>query len=216
MENNNRYRIIDIEKYYRKTQYLRFKDGPKCSITMTYSLDITKAYNFAKNRNEKINIVLLYLVSQAINSRDDYKLFYDYKKDELRCYEVSNPIHYIFNKETETCKPVYSYYNPDYEIFYKTIIEDTKKAEKDDYVGKENEPNFFNTSAMPWISYDSFSLELPDGYLYLNPNINWGKFHKEGDRILLPITIRMNHAGADGYLLSKFFLILEELIEKLK
>ena len=32
----------------------------------------------------------------------------------------------------------------------------------------------------------------------------------ESGRMMMPVTVRMNHAVADGYLISKVFLLLEE------
>lgn len=67
---------------------------------------------------------------------------------------------------------------------------------------------------MPWFSYDGFSLELPDGYLYFLPIINWGKYREENGKLMMPVSIRLNHAAADGYLVSKFFLLIEQEISK--
>jgi chloramphenicol O-acetyltransferase type A len=209
------YKIIEIDKYYRKNVYLRFVEGPKCSISMTYKLDITKLYNVTKSKGKKINIALLYLVTKTVNSRDDYKMYYDFRNKELRCYDVFDVTHYVFDQEKETCKMVRSKFNPNYDEFYKTVEKQIEEAKNPEYQEDNKEyPNCFDASAMPRISYDSFDLELPDGYLYFNPIINWGRFIKEDEKVLLPITIRMNHAIADGYLLSKFFLIMEEYIKE--
>ena len=56
---------------------------------------------------------------------------------------------------------------------------------------------------------DSMNIELPDGNLYFAPIINWGKYRKENDRFVMPVTVRMNHAIADGYLVAKVFNLLE-------
>ena len=45
--------------------------------------------------------------------------------------------------------------------------------------------------------------------------MNWGRYKKEGDKIMMPVTVRMNHAVADGYLVSKVFLMLEEEIQNI-
>jgi chloramphenicol O-acetyltransferase type A len=59
----------------------------------------------------------------------------------------------------------------------------------------------------------SLHLELPDGYLYFQPIINWGKYREENGRLMMPATVRMNHAVADGYLVSNVFLLLAENIK---
>ena len=52
-------------------------------------------------------------------------------------------------------------------------------------------------------------LELPDGYLYLAPIVNWGKYRPEDGRLMMPVTVRMNHAVADGFLVANVFRLLE-------
>lgn len=209
------YKIINIDDYYRKSPFLRFTKGPKCSISMTCKIDITKVFDVCKAKGEKINIALLYLIAKAVNSRDDYKMYYDFHSGELRCYDTFNITHYVFNKDNETCKMVHSKYDPNFEKFYIEVERQIEAAKDPGFIEDTNDyPNCFDASAMPWVSYDSFELELPDGYLYFNPIINWGKFINCKGTVLLPLTIRMNHAIADGYLLSKFFLILEDFIKE--
>ena len=59
-------------------------------------------------------------------------------------------------------------------------------------------------------------IELPDGYFHFLPIINWGSYKKENGKILMPLTVRLNHAAADGYLISKVFTMLEDEIQKLR
>ena len=56
-------------------------------------------------------------------------------------------------------------------------------------------------------------IELPDGYLYFSPIVNWGKYQKEDGRIKMPVSVRLNHAIADGYLLANVFKSIEKEIE---
>ena len=76
----------------------------------------------------------------------------------------------------------------------------------------EHHPNWFDASYIPWFSYDALNIELPDGHLYFQPIINWGKYREENGRLMMPISVRMNHAIADGYLIAKVFQLLEEEI----
>ena len=76
----------------------------------------------------------------------------------------------------------------------------------------ENHPNWFDASFVSWLSYDALHVELPDGYLYFLPIVNWGKYREENGRWMMPLTVRLNHAIADGYLVAKVFRLLEEAI----
>lgn len=84
------------------------------------------------------------------------------------------------------------------------------KATREYGLDAANHPNWFDASCIPWISYDSLTIELPDGYLYFSPIVNWGRYREENGRMMMPVSVRMNHAAADGYLIAKVFLLLEE------
>ena len=70
--------------------------------------------------------------------------------------------------------------------------------------------NDYIASYISWIFYDSMNIELPDGFLYFLPIINWGKYREENGRLMMPVTVRMNHAVADGYLVASVFRLLEK------
>ncbi len=77
----------------------------------------------------------------------------------------------------------------------------------------QNHPNWFDASYVSWLSYDSLNVELPDGYIYLAPIINWGRYREEDSRLMMPLTVRLNHAVADGFLVANVYRLLEKEIE---
>ena len=210
------YKIIDKETYYRKGVFHHFSEDCKCSVSMTARVDVTSLVEFSKKSGTKFYINFLYLLTKVLNSRDDYKMAYLWQTNEIICYDVINPTQYVFHEDTETCTPVYSNYDPDYRTFYDNALADVEKAKLTREYGLDaaNHPNWFDASYISWLSYDSLNVELPDGYLYFQPIINWGKYREENGRLMLPLTVRMNHAIADGYLVAKVYKFLEEEIEK--
>ena len=97
---------------------------------------------------------------------------------------------------------------------YTAALRDVEEAKKTREYGLDttNHPNWFDASYISWLSYDSLHLELPDGYLYFAPIINWGKYREENGRLVMPVTVRLNHAIADGYLVANVFRLLEQEI----
>ena len=209
------YKVIDKEKYYRKGVFEHFSKDCKCSTSMTAKIDVTRLAMFSKQTNTKFYINFLYLLSKVLNSRDDYKMAYLYQTDEIICYDKINPIQYIFHEDTETFTVAYTYYDEDYNVFYQNALADAEKAKETREYGldSKNHPNFFDASFIPWVSYESLNIELPDGYLYFQPIINWGRYKEENGKLFMPVTVRLNHAIADGYLIANVFRKLEEEIE---
>ena len=51
-----------------------------------------------------------------------------------------------------------------------------------------------------------------DNGTYLAPVITWGKFETENGRSVLPLSMNIHHAVADGWHLSRFFADVQETI----
>lgn len=209
------YIVIDKENYYRKGVFRHFSEDCKCSTSMTARIDVTELVKCSKETNTKFYINFLYVLSKVLNSRDDYKMAYLWQTEELICYDVINPIQYVFHEDTETCTPVYTLYNEDYKTFYEGARKDIEKAKETREYGLDsaNHPNWFDASYISWLSYDSLNIELPDGYLYFPPIVNWGKYREENNRLMMPVSVRLNHAIADGYLVANVFRLLQKEME---
>lgn len=210
------YKVIDREKYYRKGVYRHFSEDCKCSISMTARVDVTALAAYSKRTRTKFYINFLYLLSRVINSRDDYKMGYLWESDQLICYDVVNPTQYVFHKDTEICTPVYTQYHEDYAIFYECAKADIDRAKqtREYELDMAGHPNWFDASYIPWLSYDALNIELPDGYLFFAPIINWGKYREENGRLMMPVSVRLNHAIADGYLVANVFRLLQREIDQ--
>ena len=209
------YKIIDKESYYRKGVFRHFSEDCKCSTSMTARIDVTELAAYSKRTQTKFTVNFLYLLAKALNSREDYRMGWLWQTEELICYDVIHPAQYVFHEDTETCTVVYTEYCADYARFYAAACEDIEGAKQTRDYGLDaaGHPNWFDASYIPWLSYDSMNIELPDGYLYFSPIVNWGRYREENGRLLMPVSVRLNHAVADGYLLAKVFRLLEREIE---
>ncbi len=182
---------------------------------MTARIDVTELANYSRKTNTKFYLNFLYLLSKVMNSREDYRMGYLWQTDELICYDTVNPTQYVFHDDTETCTPVYTEYSENYAVFYSNAYADLERAKKTREYGLDsvNHPNWFDASYISWLSYDSLNIELPDGYLFFAPIINWGKYREENGKLVMPVSVRLNHAIADGYLVANVFRLLHQEIE---
>lgn len=211
------YKIIDQETYYRKGVFRHFSEDCKCSVSMTARVDVTDLAAWSKKTGTKFYLNFLYVLSKALNSREDYRMAWRWETGELICYDRIHPTQYVFHEDTETCTPVYTAYSEDYNTFYRNALADVEKAKQTREYGLDaaNHPNWFDASYISWLSYDAMNIELPDGYLYLLPIVNWGKYREENGRLMMPVSVRLNHAIADGYLVTNVFRLLEKEMQAL-
>ncbi len=98
---------------------------------MTARIDVTSLITYSRKTNTKrILNNFLYILSKVLNSREDYRMAYLLKTDELICYDTVHPIQYVFHEDTETCTPVYTTYHKNYREFYEGALKDLEKAKK--------------------------------------------------------------------------------------
>ncbi len=206
------YKVIDRESYYRKGVFRHFSEDCMCSTSMTARIDVTALAARSRESGTKFALNFLYILSKVLNSREDYRMGWLWQTKELICYDVIHPTQYVFHEDTETCTPVYTVYDEDYARFYAGALRDLEAAkETREYrLDAENHPNWFDASYIPWLSYDSLNIELPDGHLYFSPIVNWGRYREENDRLMMPVSVRLNHAIADGFLLARVFRLLQQ------
>ena len=109
---------------------------------------------------------------------------------------------------------MYTTYYEDYKTFYDNALKDLEEAKKTrEYkLDMQGHQNWFDASYISWLSYDALNIELPDGYLHFPPIVNWGRYLEENGRLMMPVSVRLNHAVADGYLLANVFRLLEKEI----
>ena len=210
------YKIIDRDSYYRKGVFRHFSEDCKCSMSMTARLDVTELAARSRETNTKFYLNFLYLLTKTLNSREDYRMGWLWQSEELICWDVIHPTQYVFHEDTETCSVIYTEYRPDYEAFYAGALADLERGKQTREYGLDtaNHPNWFDASYLPWLSYDSINVELPDGYLYFNPIVHWGRYRAENGRLMMPVTVRLNHAVADGFLAANFFRLLRQEIDR--
>lgn len=112
------YRIIDIDTYYRKGVFEHFTKDVKCSTSITHRIDVTSLKEWSDKTRSKFYINFLYVLSKALNSRDDYRMAWLYDTNQLICYDNINPTQYVFHDDTETFTIAYTEYNENYQLFY--------------------------------------------------------------------------------------------------
>ncbi len=211
------FKIVDMESYYRRGVFRHFSEDCKCSVSITGRIDVTALKAWSKRTNTKFYINFLYVLSCALNAREDYRLAWDWQNARLLCWDRIHPTQYVFHEDTETFTVVYSEFDPDYHTFYAQALADAEAAKQTREYGLDpaNHPNWFDASCIPWLSYDALHLELPDGYLYFSPIVNWGAYREENGRLMMPVTVRLNHAAADGYQIARVFRLIEQEIGNL-
>ena len=64
-------------------------------------------------------------------------------------------------------------------------------------------------STLPWVHYEALVQPTPSP-ADTNPRITWGRFRREGDRVVLPVSLLCHHGLVDGLHMAHFYANLEK------
>lgn len=130
---------------------------------------------------------------------------HEYGKKEKMKYK-------IIDKETYYRKGVFRHFSEDCKCSTSITarIDVTKLKEYSDRKCTKFYINFLYVLSKVLNSREDYRM----GYLWHTdqPIINWGKYRQENETLMMPVTVRLNHAVADGYLVAKVFQLLEDEI----
>ncbi len=203
------YREIDLETWGRREYFEHYTSAVPCTYSMTVKLDITGL----RKSGDRLYPAMLYLLTGTVNEFEQFRTAFR-PDGRLVVYHRMHPSYTIFHKESKTFSGIWTEYSEDYGEFCRRYAIDTRRYERaEGFAPKPGMPeNCFNVSMIPWRSFESFQLNMPD-YKYLLPIFTMGGYSEENSRCLMPLAVQAHHAVCDGYHLCSFLGSLQEKLD---
>lgn len=210
---NETFHIIDRETWERSIYFDYYYNQIKCKYSLNANVDITDLMRFRDGHGLRFFPTMLFVIMKAVNRNKVFRMSFN-DEGELGYWEEVVPCYTLFHDESKTFTDIWSEYNADFEVFYRTVVEDIQKYK--DVTGvikaRPNQPrNFCSVSCLPWLSFTGFAQDTYTETPFLFPLIRFGKFFKQEGKVLLPISVFVSHAVADGYHTSKLINDIQEI-----
>ena len=204
------FNVIDLNTWDRKERFNHFFNNAKCTYSITVNIDITNLYNYTKTNKLRFYPTFTWVVSKVINNYKEFKMAFD-EKGRLGFFDEIGPSYSVLNNKTKVTSDLYTSFNSVFANFYMDMENNLNKYKEDANFITKFQNNFFIISCLPWFSYTSFNVNNEGSTPFLFPMVTWGKFFKEDNKIIMPVTIQVHHAVADGYHCSLFFSDVKEI-----
>ncbi|MEQ4673251.1 type A chloramphenicol O-acetyltransferase [Providencia vermicola] len=209
------YTRFNVEAWQRKEHYHVYNEQVNCGFSLTVKIDITSLYRFISLRDYRFYPTMIYLLSSIVNKHDEFKL--SKKNNELILWDKVHPSFTIFHNQTETFSSLWCEYSDNIHIFMDNYHHQLALYKDDNKLAPQpaQAENIFYISSLPWVSFDSFNLNIANIASNFTPIFTMGKFYREGDKILLPLSIQVHHAVCDGFHVGRFVNELQMLCNQL-
>lgn len=210
-----KYELIDMQKFDR-ADYFNYFMSMGTTIEFTAKVDVTKVIEKCKNDTLNFQAVILYHLYKVVNTIDNFK--FDVLEDKLIKWDKIVPTFSSINKKSNLFFTLYADMQEncaDYNEQYQKTVENY--ADSTTIVPQGNLPgNVFNVSCIPWLHFEHFSSNSKTIENQVIKMITLGKYEQQTDgNFVLPLTIQISHAIADGYHVALFFNQLQEELKSI-
>lgn len=208
---------IDFETWERKEHFKYYINLIKTNYNLTAELNISQLMEKVKERKLKFFPTMLYCIIKAVNQNKEFRMDYD-KEGNLGYWDYVVPSYTIFHNDDKTFSDIWSEYDENFEKFYKNVVEDIKKYK--DIKGVKTKlgrgDNFCPISCIPWLSFTGCANDTYSEAKMLFPVIAFGKYFKCDEMTMIPISVFVNHAVADGYHTCKLINDIQSIINDIE
>lgn len=208
------YTKIDQSRWERGELFRFYMEKMRIVMSLTVDLDVTRLIAYTKENGLKFYPSMIWIVSKAVNSHEEFKYGWDQEGNLIR-WEFLSPSYTDFHREDENFTKLVTPFSEDLFEFHRSFMEDKEKYREKRAVLSGQPPNFFDVSCLPWVKYRHFDVHVFDEGKFLAPVVTWGKYEKEQGRYKMPLTMNIHHAVADGFHLCRFFNEVQERIDSL-
>lgn len=205
-------RKIDPNTWSRREIFDFFSKISNPFYSVTFNIDVTEVYAYAKRSGLSFYYALVYLVTKAVNSVEAFR--YGIVDGELVLFDERSPSFTDLKKGSESFHIVTMPCEGDIADFCQEAK--CRSAEQTTFLSTDKESaDLIYFSCLPWIELTALTNERdfdPDDAI---PRISWGKYHERDGRKILGMSLELNHRITDGVHMGKFAEALQNLIKQL-
>ena len=202
---------LDLTNWARRDLFEFFIGYTNPYFNVCTRVEVTKLVALVHDRpGVRISLALHYFALRVANEIEPFR--YRLKDEKVFVYDV-------VNGGTTVLLPnesfAYAYFN--YQRDFEKFLSDMGKAVDDVRTGSGplkptmRDDVIYHTT-LPWISFTSFAHARTKGRGDSIPRIVFGKFTKENERIMLPISVEVHHALMDGLHVGRYLSRLEDAL----
>jgi chloramphenicol O-acetyltransferase type A len=202
---------LDTATWARHDVFEFFRQFDKPYFNICTQLNVTRLLALLHDRPEvSVSLAYHYFALRAANEIEPFR---------YRLQDGKVVVHEVIHGGTTVLMPnetfTLAYF--DYHENFEKFIEEADRAVKgvlsgDGAFKPDRSDDRIHFTALPWISFTSFSHARNWRGEDSIPKIAFGKFMKTNDRTLLPFSVEVHHALMDGLHVGRYMSRLEEAL----
>ena len=203
--------IIDTKNWARKSIFDFFREFDDPFFNLVASVDVTHLRKRCKAENSSFSTAVLYASMCAVNAVEPfrYRLLDD---GSVVSYDVIHAGSTILLSDN-SFRFCYFDFHPDRAAFFEDAairIENCRNEIKIDPRGAALD--LVHYSIIPWIAFSGLKHAKRLGRLDSIPKITFGKYEPANSRLLMPVSVEVNHALLDAYHVAQYLETFQDAL----
>jgi chloramphenicol O-acetyltransferase type A len=195
-------RYINLETWPRREHFEVFRTWEYPHFNMCANVDLTAFYPPVKKLGMSINVAIIYVLARTANEIPEFH--YRIRGEEVIVHEVVKP-----SSTFLTDGDIFTFCTFEYDVDFIKFVTKAQahianSLENPSVEDPDNDDLLFMTS-IPWVSFTSFMHPLKLNPADSVPRFAWGKFFRQGDAMMMPLSVQGHHAVMDGLHVGKFY-----------
>lgn len=188
------------EDWPRAEHFRYYTDTVRTRYNLNAEIDITALYRRVKERQLRFYPTALWMIMRVVNDTPALRMAVD-AQGKPGYWDFCNPVYTVFHADDHTFSDIWTEWNADFPAFYTQAVHDMKTYGRVKGVkGRLGQPsNFVSVSMEPWLSFSGYGCDTYTAPQMLFPIFVMGKWFERDGRRLLPVSLSINHAAADGW-----------------
>ena len=206
------FKLIDKTTRKRKPYFDHYFSQIRCTYSLTVILDNSEVIAFKNKHYTKLYPLLIYVLTKAVNNHEEFRTAIN-DQGELGVWDTLLPCYTVFHEEDESFSNLWTEWDEHLMTFLSNYEHDIEAYGS--HYGIDAKPdtpaNTFPISSLPWTTFTGFNLNIFADGSYLLPIFTYGKYTRQGDKYLIPLSIQVHHAVCDGFHVTRFIIEVQQI-----
>ena len=203
------WRFVDMQRDPRREQFAYFLDFANPYLGVTAEVDVMKTLEWTRRTGNSFFLTVLYAAVRAANAVPELRR--RIRGREVVEYDRCPSSHTVALPDGSYCYCRLTVDRPLEEFLPYAAAEQDRAAAAPTLEDGADEESLLFVSCLPWVKYTALLQPTPSP-ADSNPRITWGRYGFQAGRAVLPVTLLVHHALADGRHVARFY---EELNKEL-
>lgn len=207
-------RIVALETWKRKEEYLFFRTFFNPMVSVTVEVDCTCACLRAKEKGYPLALYYLHAGIVAANEIEEFR--YRQEGEEVVLYDRVDLITPILTANG-SYRSVRLPAEEEWEAFLRKarpVVEGAKRGEGQAHGEDRKGRDFILISVNPWYRFTSVQLSIPECPHQNIPIFTFGKITEENGRQVMPVALSVNHGFVSGYQIGRFLEEFQRMLDR--